>query len=169
MASAGYYKGLLNSSLPSMTIEFWMKDSSVTPSSTFVLFENSLDGLTPSVQIGLLSGTSVKASRLIYCSSNALLPAGSASIEGVTTQNIWNHYACISNSSSNSIGAYLYNVVSMNQSTASATGTFGASSTMMTSSIGSRIDGSMKFVGFIREFRIWAEATSAYSLAMKRF
>jgi hypothetical protein len=40
---------------------------------------------------------------------------------------------------------------------------------MMTSSIGSRIDGSMKFVGFIREFRIWAEATSAYSLAMKRF
>jgi hypothetical protein len=104
-----------------MTIELWVKDTNSLNGQTQVIFENSLDGVSPLIQIGILTGPTPYARSIFCVPLKASNPQTIVQSGNLTTLNVWHHISCNSDALNNLVSLLIFNstnqvVSSFNQS-----------------------------------------------------
>eukprot|EP00347_Sterkiella_histriomuscorum_P001471 403371910 len=164
----------IKSSLSVMTIEMWVKDQSVLTSSskiTQVLFENTNDGKNIHGQISINPST-VEGQRIFRITPQTTsAPARNISLQITNSQNSWVHLAIVSNQTNlrmllfNTKNQVLSNAVNNSLILSSITANGG----ILNTSIGSSLNGANKFMGLIREFRVYASARNQQQIELERY
>ncbi|CDW87898.1 UNKNOWN [Stylonychia lemnae] len=163
----------LKSLMQNMTIELWIKDYSqlsANSKTVMVLFENSGDSKNALAQISILSGTQDDVRQLRVTPNVQSSSTKNLQLQNVVTENQWIHIAVTSTIAQLRIIQYNHNQKQQysNQTTLEFQ-QYQSNQGYLNTSLGSNINGANKFIGLIREFRLWAELLSDSSIEMLRY
>ncbi|CDW76645.1 UNKNOWN [Stylonychia lemnae] len=152
------------------TIQIWIKDQSKFTSNLkqiMVIFENTVNNRTPMAQISILPGFTNDTRQIRITPNVASALNANIQMNGVYTDGQWIHLTFVSCRNQSKVFVWNHNIKKLSQNQSSFP--FIQNNQFLLSSIGSSFNGTNKFLGLLREFRIWGYSMDSLEVEILRY